>query len=119
MDCQAGASNAPNRLIRKVNSNNVTGFTRSAETSAAKIAETTVIKISRTMIKRRLSIISASAPAGTANRNIGRAFAAWTSDTVKGLASRLVINQLEAALYIQPPTFETTVATHSIVKTRC
>jgi hypothetical protein len=38
---------------------------------------------------------------------------------LQGLASRLVINQLEAALYIQPPTFETTVATHSIVKTRC
>jgi len=99
--------------------NRVAGLTRSAETSAAKIAETMVIKISRTMIKRRLSMISASAPAGTANRNSGRAFAAWTRDTVKGLASRLIINQLEEALNIQPPTFETTVATHSMVKMRC
>jgi hypothetical protein len=89
------------------------------EASAAKIAETIVIKISKTMIKRRLSMMSASAPAGTANRNIGRAFAAWTSDTVKGVASRPVINQLEEALYIQPPMFETTVAIHSMVKIRC
>ena len=64
-------------------------------------------------------MISASAPAGIANRNSGRAFVAWTSDTIRGLASRPVINQLEAALYIQPPTLETTVASHSMAKTRC
>jgi hypothetical protein len=64
-------------------------------------------------------MISASAPAGIANRNSGRAFAAWTSDTIRGLASRPVINQLEAALYIQPPTLETTVASHNVAKMRC
>ena len=117
--CQAGASKAQNKLIRNVNSNKLAGLTRSAETITANIAETMAIKLSRTIIKRRLSIISASAPAGTANMNIERLSTAWTSDTIKGLESRFVINQLEEALYIQPPTLETTVASHSMEKMRC
>ena len=54
--------------------------------------------------------MSTSAPAGMANRNIGRLFATCTIETMNGSGSRLVISQPEATLYIQPPMFETTVA---------
>src|ERR1700683_339819 len=54
--------------------------------------------------------MSASAPAGIANRNIGRLLATCTMETMNGLGSRLVMSQPDATLYIQPPTFETTVA---------
>jgi len=54
--------------------------------------------------------MSASAPAGIANRNIGRLFATYTIETISALASRLVMSRPEATLYIQPPMFETTVA---------
>jgi hypothetical protein len=37
----------------------------------------------------------------------------------KGSAERLVISQPEPALYIQVPMFETSVAIHITVKTRC
>lgn len=62
--------------------------------------------------------MSASTPAGSAKRNMGRLDATWISDTVIGLASRPVISQPDAALYIQVPMFETTVAVHMIAKVR-
>ena len=52
------------------------------------------------------------APAGSANRNSGRLVATWTRETISGLGSRLVMSHPEAALFIQEPTFETTVAIH-------
>jgi len=63
--------------------------------------------------------MSASAPAGIATRNIGKVVATCTSDTMSGSGLRLVINQPDAALYIQPPIFETTVAVQITVKTEC
>jgi len=63
----------------------------------------------------RRSTISLSAPAGIASRNIGRLVATWTSDTVRGLESRLVMSQPEAAVDIQPPMFDTTVPIQMIV----
>src|SRR5580692_5854890 len=54
--------------------------------------------------------MSASAPAGIANRNIGRLFATCTMETMNGSGSRLVMSQAEATLYIQPPMLDTTVA---------
>ena len=45
-----------------------------------------------------------------ANRQIGKELAAWTKATIKGSGFSPVISQPEAALYIQPPTFETNVA---------
>src|SRR5208282_3288455 len=59
-----------------------------------------------------------SAPAGIANKNIGRLFATCTMETMNGLGSRLVISQPEATLYIQPPMFETTVAIQITAKVR-
>ena len=63
----------------------------------------------------RLSMMSASAPAGRANRNIGKVVATCTIDTMNGSGLRLVISQPAAALYIQLPMFATTVAVHSTV----
>ena len=67
----------------------------------------------------RLSNISASAPAGMANTQMGKEPAACTSATTKGPGLRPVISQPEAALYIQPPTLETTVAIQITAKARC
>src|ERR1700735_3781903 len=54
--------------------------------------------------------MSARAPAGIANRQIGQALAACTSATSSGSGLRLVISQPDAVEYIQPPTFDTRVA---------
>ncbi len=59
--------------------------------------------------------MSASAPAGSASKKIGKVLAACTKATINGSGSRLVISQPEAALYIQPPTLETSVAVHITV----
>ena len=62
-------------------------------------------------------MISANAPAGRANRNMGKVVAAWTRATAKGFRRRLVISQPAAALCIQLPILDRTVATQSTVKT--
>ena len=62
--------------------------------------------------------MSASAPAGIANRNIGKLFATCTIDTRSGSGSRFVMSQPEATLYIHAPMFETTVAAQIIVNAR-
>jgi hypothetical protein len=58
----------------------------------------------------RRSTISASAPAGRAKKQYGKLVATWTIETISGEGLRLVINQPDAALYIQLPMFEMTVA---------
>src|SRR5208283_4738731 len=68
------------------------------------IADSPMIK------RRRRSTMSASAPAGIANRNMGRLLATCTRETMNGSGLRLVMSQPDATLYIQPPMFETTVA---------
>jgi hypothetical protein len=65
---------------------------------------------------RRRSRLSTSAPAGMANRNLGRLFATCTIATTKGSGLRLVMSQPEATLYIHVPMFETTVATQISAK---
>ena len=64
-----------------------------------------------------MSKMSASAPAGNANRNTGSVVAVCTNATTKGSGLRLVISQPDAALYIQPPTLETRVAVQITAKT--
>jgi len=99
-----------------VNKSRIDGLIKSSRTRTALIAAITVITISDATRKRRLSTMSASAPAGTANRNIGRLLATWTRETVSGSGLRLVISHPEAALYIQVRIFATTVAVHTTVK---
>src|SRR6476660_3689299 len=98
-----------------MNSNRMDGVTRSSQTSTALAAATTVRTISAPIKKRRLSTVSASAPAGSANRNIVRLLATGTRETVSGSASRLVISHPDAALYIQVPTLATAVASQPTV----
>src|SRR5271154_3053219 len=62
--------------------------------------------------------MSVSAPAGIANKNIGRLLATCTMETMKGSGSRLVMSQADATLYIQPPMLETTVAIQINANTR-
>ena len=69
-----------------------------------------MVSVSTTIKNLRLSKISASAPAGSANRQIGKVLAACTSATISGSGLSVVINQPDAALYIQPPTLDTNVA---------
>src|SRR5258705_4847908 len=116
IDCQAGAASAPPAPIRKVKISKLIGVTRSRTTSAAKTALTAVVATSTPIRKRRRSMMSASAPAGSANTNTGRLAATWTSDTMSGSGLRPVISQPEAAVYIQVPIFAATVAAHSTVK---
>src|SRR5665213_246222 len=84
----------------------------------AGIAESSA-SASRIRMMRRLSIMSASAPAGSANRNIGRLAATCTKDTIKGSELRLVMSQPAAALYIQLPKLVMMVAIQSALKTEC
>ncbi len=115
--CQAGLSMAPRDASRNKNQSSTVGVTSCSVTSAANNAETAVVRISSAKIRRRLSKISARAPAGSANRNSGRLFATWTSDTMSGSAFKLVMSHAAAALYIQEPMFETTVTIHRYLNT--
>src|SRR5260221_3084222 len=67
----------------------------------------------------RRSTISASAPAGRAKRQYGKLVATWTIETISGEGLRLAISQPDAALYIQPPTFEITFASQLTANILC
>ena len=99
--------------MRNVNTNKLPGVARPSQTIAANIAAATVVAISTAMRNFRLSTMSARAPAGSANRNIGKVVATCTIDTMNGSGLRLVISQPDAALYIQLPMLAMTVAVHS------
>src|SRR5277367_5547645 len=71
-----------------------------------------VTKVSRMIRNRRGATISASTPAGTVHRNIGRVLATCTSETALGSGFRLVISQAEAVSEIASPVNEQVVATH-------
>src|ERR1700722_5551946 len=114
--CQAGAVSAPPTPIRNIKNKSTIGVTWPKPTKAANIAETSVVAPSSVIRNLRLSKTSASAPAGSANRNIGRLVAPWTNETTSGFGSRLTISQPEAALYIQVPILDTTVAIQITVK---
>ena len=62
--------------------------------------------------------MSASAPAGRVNRNIGRLVAAWTRDTSSGSRARVVISQPDAVSYIEIPTSEKALASQMIANGR-
>ena len=72
IDSHAGAANDQAALSRKVLSSNKPGVARRNETSVAKTAISTVMMVSIASRNRRGSKMSASAPAGSVNRNIGR-----------------------------------------------
>ena len=66
------------------------------------------------MIIRRGSTISAIAPAGRVNRNIGSVVAACSSETSNGLRSSVVISQPDAVSYIAMPMSAHVLAVQTI-----
>src|SRR5215469_9411568 len=114
--CQAGAVTAAKALIRNVNRSRTAAVTRLSETSTAKKTAIAVLAASPMIRKRRRSMISASAPAGMASRKIGRLAVTCTSETVSGSGLRLVISQLDAAVYIQVPILAARLAVQITVK---
>jgi hypothetical protein len=72
IDCHAGALNAPPTPSRKVEISKAAGEAKPRETRAARAADMTMIASSTTISSRLESMTSASAPAGSVNRNSGR-----------------------------------------------
>jgi len=79
----------------------------------------TVVAPTTTIRNRRRSTMSANAPAGMAKRNTGKFPATCTSATINGSGLRLVMSHPDAALYIQVPMLETTVAVQRTLKVGC
>src|SRR5262249_52560154 len=117
--CQAGAVSAATTPSRKVKNSRTGGLTRASDTSAAIAVETHIAALTTASSSRRVSRMSASAPAGSANRNIGTLVATWTRETTRGSGVSVVISQPAAALYIQVPMFATTVAIHRTENVAC
>ena len=119
MACHAGAVSAAPTPARKVKASNRNAVAWPYATIAAKPAVSSVNPIWAPISRRRLSMMSARAPAGRPSRNIGRLVATCTSDTISGSGSSPVISQPAAAFCIQVPMLETTVATQITVNAVC
>src|SRR5579862_3126641 len=96
MESHAGAAMVQAALRMKVIARSDDGDMRFQVTRTAKSKVTITTEVSTTSRKRRALKISASAPASSVNRNIGRLVATWTMDTAAGSALRLVISHAEA-----------------------
>src|SRR6202023_988136 len=117
--CQAGLLAAAPRPSRKVNPSSDQGVIQPASVSTPRAAAATVIQPWLTSSKRRRSITSASAPAGSASKNDGRLVAACTSATSVVDVVNDVIIQEAPTFCSQVPTLDATVAIHSQRKRRC
>ena len=113
---QAGVFTDHAALSRNVVRSRVRGVARSNETSAANATTTATTPQDVARISRRGSTMSASAPAGRVNRNIGRVVAAWTSEIVAGSRSRVVISHPDAVSYIEVPTSARAIAAQTTAK---
>jgi len=103
IDSQAGALSAQPALSTKVVARSATGVASFSETSNAKAAIKTAMPSEMKIRRRRASMMSASAPAGSVKRNIGKLPATCTRETMNGSALRLVISQPEAVSFIAMP----------------
>ena len=111
IDCHAGAVSALPKLMTNMNASSETGVTNRKVTIAANTADTSMMPNSTAIRNRRLSGKDCTLP-------VKFPVATWTSDTISGSLSKLVINHAAAALYIQPPIFATTVAVQMTVYVR-
>ena len=112
----AGVSKAEPVSSTKISSSKVIGVTSLVTVSRQSTSITASMNTWAMIRSLRRSTMSASAPAGSANRNIGSAVAAPTSDTMIGDGSSTVISQAVPTLAIQAPTFATSVAVHTVRK---
>lgn len=105
--CHAGIKTATPDPRIKVIINNIRGvmapeFTTKPRENAVPARK----KVAASISFRRFKI-SANAPAGRANRNIGNVDRAWTSATRVGESVKVVISQPDETSCIQVPTLET------------
>src|SRR5579863_6274840 len=114
--CHAGIVRTVAIPDTEINVSSQLGVIQSSHTKVANRAAMATAAICITIRRRRRSTMSANAPAGRLNRNIGKVDAAWTRATVNGSGLRLVISQPAAAFCIQLPILDRTVADQSTVK---
>src|SRR4051812_26679028 len=117
--CQAGPLRAAPRPRRKVKARRSPGVVALAAVNAQRPKAARVIQVWVTRSSRRRSSTSATAPAGSESRNIGRLVAAWTSATRMGDGLSVVIIHDAPTFWNQVPTFEATLAIHSQRKIVC
>ena len=117
--CQAGAFMAAPRPSRKVKLNSTQGEAAPSSVRAARSAAATVIQAWVASKRRRRSMMSARAPAGSDNRNMGKMPAACTRATIAGEGERDVMSQAAPTLCIKVPILDTRVASHNARNTGC
>ncbi|MNT03726.1 hypothetical protein D3C72_1382740 [compost metagenome] len=117
--CQAGALSAAPRPSAKVTPSSSQGVAKPASVSAARAPAATSIQVWVTRSNRRRSMMSASAPAGSARRNVGRLVAVWTSATITGEMDSVVIIQETPTLCMSVPAFEAKLAIHKVRNSPC
>ena len=100
---QAGDNTAVQLPATKTSSSRVAGPATPASTSAASSAAITACTPRAIRIRRRRSVVSASTPAGNANRNIGRNTAVCTSAARKDEPVSSTIIQAAAMVCIALP----------------
>src|ERR1700751_3898611 len=116
IDCHDGIARTAAIPDKEINVSSQLGVIHSSHTKIANRAATATAAICTTIRRRRRSTMSANAPAGRLNRNMGKVVAAWTRATSNGSGRRLVISHAAAAFCIQLPMLETTVAVQSTAK---
>ena len=89
---------------------------KAAQAEAASATAATSIHACEKSRSRRRSMMSASAPAGSASRKVGAVSAVCISATMMGVGARVVISHSAPTLCIHVPTFEATAAIHSARK---
>lgn len=118
IDCQVGAMKAIPAPSRKTKRSRSGALIAPAATSNASVPATTSIRVLTRRSSRRRSTTSASAPAGSASRNMGRVVAACTRATHRGSGAMVAISQPAPTSFIQVPRLEITIAPQSTAKAR-
>ena len=107
------------RPSRKVKLNSTQGEAAPRRVRAARSPAATIIQAWVTSKSRRRSMMSARAPAGSDNRNMGKMLAACTRATIAGEVESDVMSQAAPTLCIKVPILETRVASHNARNTGC
>jgi len=115
----AGVFSAAPQASAKVKPSSIQALIQPSAVTTVSSAATVSIHNWVMMRYRRRSMMSASAPPGSASRNIGSAVAACTRDTINGSGSSVTISQPAPTSCIQVPIFDATVAIHNMRNSGC
>ena len=110
--CQEGAVSACPVPTAKVNPSSSQAVTSPAMVRAPNNAAEASMNDWLASSTRRRSKMSPTAPAGTANRPIGRLIAVWTSATLSGSRLSVPISHWAPTVCIHVPMFEVNCAIH-------